>query len=84
MKRFIFDKVNTALFIAGTIMLVIGYFVMSLGDITVSPIILSIAHLVVFPAAITYGMIKKQPDVDKHTESDTPAKRPGSNRKKGK
>ncbi len=60
MNRFVFDKVNIMLFIVGVILLIIGYLVMSFGDITISPIILMIAYLVFFPAAIIYGTMKKQ------------------------
>jgi len=56
-RRFIFDKINTTMFIVGIVMLVLGYLIMSLGDIVWSPIILVIAYLVVFPAAVVWGVV---------------------------
>ena len=55
-----FSKVNYLLFGAGILLLVLGYVMMGLSSLnsvtalTISPIILLIAYLVVFPLAILY------------------------------
>jgi phosphotransferase system glucose/maltose/N-acetylglucosamine-specific IIC component len=52
------DKMNYILFGAGLLLLVIGFYVMSLGEwnsassLFIAPIILFIAYVVVFPLAI--------------------------------
>jgi len=61
-KRFVFDKVNTILFVFGLLLLVIGYAAIAAGDRTLSPIILVIAYIIVFPAAILWGALKKRKD----------------------
>jgi phosphotransferase system glucose/maltose/N-acetylglucosamine-specific IIC component len=54
------DKINYVLFFAGLFLLVIGFYVMSLGNwnsstaLFVAPVILFIAYIVVFPLAIFY------------------------------
>lgn len=54
------DKTNYILFFAGLFLLVIGFYVMSLGNwdsssaLFVAPVILFIAYVVVFPLAIFF------------------------------
>lgn len=63
-KRFVFDKTNMYLLILGIVMLIIGYFLMAQGDITISPILLIIAYLIIFPLSIIWGAFigKKKPN----------------------
>ena len=62
--RFVFNKTNTILLIIAILATIVGYIVMSTGDKTISPIILVIAYVVLFPAAIKVGT-KKNNDHDK-------------------
>ncbi|HPR17819.1 MAG TPA: hypothetical protein PLD62_06200 [Candidatus Cloacimonadota bacterium] len=62
--RFVFNKTNTILLIIAILATIVGYIVMSTGDKTISPIILVIAYVVLFPAAIMVGT-KKNNDHDK-------------------
>jgi len=57
--RFHFNKTNTILLILAIIATVIGYLIMGTGDKTISPIILIIAYVVLFLAAIMAGTKKK-------------------------
>ena len=59
-KRFVFDKTSITLLVLGIIGLIIGYLVMATGDITLSPIILTITYLILFPAAIIAGLFKRK------------------------
>jgi membrane protein YdbS with pleckstrin-like domain len=58
-KKFIFNKTSIMLFILGIILLITGYLFMAAGDITVSPILLIIAYIIVFPLAILVGIFRK-------------------------
>jgi hypothetical protein len=58
--KFVFNKLNSTLLIAAIILTVAGYIVMGTGDKTISPILLILAYVVLFPAAIMVGMNKKQ------------------------
>lgn len=55
-----FEKTNYWLFAAGLIVIILGYFVMSISEtngalaLTVSPILLAIGYLVLVPAALIY------------------------------
>ena len=55
-----FTKTNYILFIAGLFVLILGYVLMGTGELnstqslTVAPIILLIAYLVIFPVSILY------------------------------
>lgn len=66
-------KENYLLLLAGVVLLIAGYYVMSLGNwdnpvaLTLSPILLVIGYLIVLPAAIFYG---KRKNSDK-TAGDT-------------
>jgi len=57
--RFKFNKTNTILLIVAILATIVGYIIMSTGDKTISPIILVIAYVVLFPAAIMIGTKKK-------------------------
>lgn len=57
--KFIFNKFNVILLIAAILLTVIGYIVMGTGDKTISPILLILAYVVLFPAAIMIGTKKK-------------------------
>ncbi len=56
--KFVFKKINAILLIIAILATVLGYIIMGTGDKTISPIILIIAYVVLFPAAILYGMKK--------------------------
>ena len=58
--KFKFNKINIILLIIAIITTVIGYIIMGTGDITISPILLIIAYVVLFPAAIIVGTKKKE------------------------
>ncbi|MBW6458892.1 MAG: hypothetical protein K0B52_07010 [FCB group bacterium] len=53
-------KVNAYIFLAGLVIIIIGYVIMALGDtydvwsLTVSPIILVIGYVIVLPLSILY------------------------------
>jgi Sec-independent protein secretion pathway component TatC len=66
-KRFIFGKGNIILFIIGVLIVTIAYLIMSTGDITISPIMLIIAYVIVFPLAILIGSIAIRPKKDMRT-----------------
>ena len=57
--KFIFNKTNVILFILGIIGLIVGYLIMGTGDSVLSPIILVITYVIIFPAAIIAGLKKK-------------------------
>ncbi|MCF7793981.1 MAG: hypothetical protein K9N09_07045 [Candidatus Cloacimonetes bacterium] len=57
--RFVFNKTNVALLIIAILATIIGYIIMGTGDKTISPIILIIAYVVLFPAAIMAGTKRK-------------------------
>jgi len=56
--KFVFNKINLILFIIATVVTIVGYIVMKAGDNTVSPIILTIAYVILFPLAIMFGIKK--------------------------
>jgi len=55
-----FSKINYLLFVAGLIVIVLGYILMGTGELnstqalSVSPIVLLIGYLVIIPVAIMY------------------------------
>ena len=57
--KFVFNKLNVVLLIAAITITIIGYIIMGTGDNTISPILLIIAYVVLFPAAIVAGTKKK-------------------------
>ncbi len=68
-RRLVFTRENYWIFFAGIFLILLGYILMAAGDtystlsITIAPIILFIAYLIVIPVAILYS--KKSPE-DKH------------------
>jgi len=64
--QIIWKKNNWVLFSAGILLLVVGYLLMASGgfqdpnSLTVSPLIILVAYLVVFPMAIMFKKSKKQ------------------------
>jgi len=59
MKRFVFTKLNSTLLILGVLLLIIGYSLMRTGDTVLSPIILVVSYVVIFPLAVISGFGKK-------------------------
>ncbi|MCB5230418.1 MAG: hypothetical protein WCX83_05050 [Candidatus Cloacimonas sp.] len=59
-RKFVFDKYSIGLFVLGIIFTIIGYIVMGTGDITISPILLIIAYLVLFPLSIISGLFRRK------------------------
>ena len=57
--KFVFNKLNVILLITAILVTIIGYIVMGTGDKTISPILLILAYVVLFPAAIIAGTKKK-------------------------
>ena len=53
--KFVFNKLNAILLIAAIIVTIAGYIIMGTGDKTISPILLIIAYVILFPAAIIAG-----------------------------
>jgi hypothetical protein len=51
---------NSILLIIAILVTIVGYLIMSTGDKTISPVLLIIAYVVLFPAAIIVGTKKKQ------------------------
>ena len=60
--KFIFNKLNSYILIIGIIITVAAYIIMGTGDKIISPILLIITYLVIFPLAIITGSIKKNRD----------------------
>ena len=58
--KFVFNKTNTILLIIAIITTVAGYIIMGTGDKTISPILLIIAYVILFPASIIIGTKKKE------------------------
>lgn len=62
------DKTNYILLITGLVLLVIGFYLMSVGpwdstaSLVFSPIVLFIAYVLIFPAAILYRNKNKSKD----------------------
>lgn len=54
-----FNKINLILLIVAVLATIIGYIVMGMGDKHISPIILVIAYVVLFPLAIMVGTNSK-------------------------
>ncbi|MBN1327448.1 MAG: hypothetical protein JW996_05825 [Candidatus Cloacimonetes bacterium] len=50
--KFHFGRLNLILLLAGIITVAAGYIIMSTGDKTLSPVLLIIAYVIIFPAAI--------------------------------
>lgn len=58
--KFVFNTLNKILLVAAILMTVAGYVIMGTGDKTISPILLIIAYVVLFPAAIMAGTKKNE------------------------
>ncbi len=58
--KFVFNKTNTILLIIAIITTTVGYIIMGTGDKTISPILLIIAYVILFPASIIIGTKKKE------------------------
>lgn len=58
--KFHFNKINSFILILGIIFTIAGYVIMGTGDITISPIMLIVAYLILFPLAIILGINKKE------------------------
>jgi len=56
--RFIWKQLNKILLILGILLTIVGYLIMGSGDKTISPVILVVAYVIVFPAAIISGFKK--------------------------
>jgi len=52
-------KVNFMLLALAAVLLIVGYFIMSFNEITVSPVILAIVYVVLIPFALLYQPQKK-------------------------
>ena len=57
-----FGKVNQSLLIVAVLATILGYIVMGLGDKHISPIILVLAYVVLFPLAIMVGTNPRKVD----------------------
>nr|MDK2850246.1 hypothetical protein [Candidatus Cloacimonadota bacterium] len=58
-ERFKLTKLNYILLVAGIVVLILGYGIMSLNEITISPIILMVAYLVIIPIALLWNPKQK-------------------------
>lgn len=59
MERFQFGKSNKIILSIAVILTIIGYVIMGTGDSVISPIILVIAYVILFPLGIMIGFMKK-------------------------
>ena len=64
-SKFTFNTTSIVFFVLGLILLTLGYIIMATGDITISPILLIIAYVVLFPLAILVGLFQKPKKQDK-------------------
>ncbi len=51
-KRLNLGKINYLLLLAAAILLIVGYLVMSMNEINISPVILIVAYLAIIPLAL--------------------------------
>ena len=63
--KFVFNKLNVILLAVAILSIVVGYIIMGTGDKTISPIILIIAYVIIFPAAIIAGTKKEKKEKTK-------------------
>ncbi len=49
-----FTSINYILLLAATLLLGLGYLIMSFNDITISPILLTLVYVVLIPFALLY------------------------------
>jgi Sec-independent protein secretion pathway component TatC len=59
MERFQFGKSNKIILSIAVILTIIGYIIMGTGDSIISPIILVISYVILFPLGIMIGFMKK-------------------------
>ncbi len=57
--KFIFSRINTIILIVAIIITVAAYIIMRTGDKVISPVLLIIAYVVLFPLAIITGINNK-------------------------
>ncbi len=60
MDKLNLGKVNFIILIIAAILLVVGYFIMSLNDIVISPVLLSLVYVVIIPFALLYKPKNKE------------------------
>ncbi|MCF7857905.1 MAG: hypothetical protein K9N07_01070 [Candidatus Cloacimonetes bacterium] len=58
--KFVFNRTNVTLLIIAILTTVAGYIVMGTGDKTISPVLLIIAYVILFPLAIIAGTKKER------------------------
>ena len=58
--KFVFNKTNVIILIIAIITTIAGYIIMATGDNTISPVLLIIAYVILFPASIIVGTKKKE------------------------
>ncbi|HPV14103.1 MAG TPA: hypothetical protein PL126_00470 [Candidatus Cloacimonadota bacterium] len=54
MDKLNLGKVNFLILIIAAVLLVVGYFIMAMNDIVISPLILSLVYAVIIPFALLY------------------------------
>jgi hypothetical protein len=59
-----FTKMNYYIFAAGLLAIVLGYFTLSQGDITLAPILLVLGYCVIIPIAILYRGKENSPSTE--------------------
>jgi len=57
--KFVFSKLNTIILIVAILIVIVAYIIMGSGDKTISPILLIISYVVLFPLAIIIGTNRK-------------------------
>jgi hypothetical protein len=57
--KFVFSKLNSAILIIAILITIVAYIIMGTGDKTISPILLIICYVILFPLAIMMGAKKK-------------------------
>lgn len=62
MNRFHFDKLNWILLLVGVLLMIAAFIIMGSGDNTVSPLLLTIVYLIIFPWAIMRGFKAREDD----------------------
>ncbi len=57
--KFVFKKINAILLVIAILTTIVGYIIMGSGDKTISPVLLIIAYVILFPASILIGLKNK-------------------------
>ena len=60
--KFIFSRINVLILVIAIIITIIAYIIMGTGDKTISPVLLIISYVVLFPLAIIIGTNKQKQD----------------------